>query len=147
MVVRPLSNPTTRSSKRAKTHAAEHRRYVCLEGRVRTLAVSLLALLPTAAHASGGDVLSLLWLSLLLAGRGCLFCRVRKIERYRQGHRLWRLFGGRHCSFFAHFQFAVQREPSVHQYALHRWPFDNVAVGVCTCAQEIWANITTRWTT
>ena len=66
MVVRPLSNPTTRSSKRAKTHAAEHRRYVCLEGRVRTLAVSLLALLPTAAHASGGDVLSLLWLSLLL---------------------------------------------------------------------------------
>jgi hypothetical protein len=33
---------------------------------VRTLAVTLLALLPTAAHASGGDVLSLLWLSLLL---------------------------------------------------------------------------------
>jgi hypothetical protein len=33
---------------------------------VRTLAVSLLALLPAAAHASGGDVLSLLWLSLLL---------------------------------------------------------------------------------
>jgi hypothetical protein len=33
---------------------------------VRTLALSLLALLPTAANASGGDVLSLLWLSLLL---------------------------------------------------------------------------------
>ena len=33
---------------------------------MRTLAVSLLALLPAAAHASGGDVLSLLWLSLLL---------------------------------------------------------------------------------
>ena len=46
--------------------AAQRGRYVCPESSLRKPAVALTALLPSAAHASGGDILTLFWLELVL---------------------------------------------------------------------------------